>query len=142
MDATAKAESAKVADEVEWSGVSGKPDDFPPSAHTHSTSQIVGLDTTLAGKAPVSHTHTKSQITDFAHGHAISEISGLQGELDKKQASGDYATNTDLTSGLSKKVDVSAFEQKIKELEGRILALELAGFITSADLPTTADFVE
>ena len=73
----------------------------PPSAHTHSTSQIVGLDTTLAGKAPVSHTHTKSQITDFAHGHAISEISGLQGELDKKQASGDYATNTDLTSGLS-----------------------------------------
>lgn len=142
LDATAKAESAKVADAVAWTGVTGKPDDFPPSAHTHSTSQVTGLDTALAGKAPVSHTHTKSQITDFAHTHAISEVEGLQGELDGKQAAGDYATTKSLSSGLAGKVDVSAYEAKIKSLEARIAALEKAGFLTSADLPTTADFVE
>lgn len=142
LDATAKAESAKVADAVTWTGVTGKPDAFPPSAHTHSTSQVTGLDSALSGKAPVSHTHTKSQITNFAHTHAISEVEGLQGELDGKQAAGDYATTKALTSGLAGKVDVSVYEAKIKALEARIAALEKAGFITSADLPTTADFVE
>lgn len=142
LDATAKAESAKVADAVTWTGVTGKPDAFPPSAHTHSTSQVTGLDSALSGKAPVSHTHTKSQITNFAHTHAISEVEGLQGELDGKQAAGDYATTKALTSGLAGKVNVSVYEAKIKALEARIAALEKAGFITSADLPTTADFVE
>lgn len=142
LDATAKAARAKVADAVAWTGVTGKPDAFPPSAHTHSTSQVAGLNTALSGKAPVSHTHTKSQITDFAHTHAISEVEGLQGELDGKQAAGDYATTKALSSGLAGKVDVSAYKAKIKSLEARIAALEKAGFLTSADLPTTADFVE
>lgn len=63
-------------------------------------------------------------------------------ELAKKQVAGDYATNAALASGLAGKVDVSVYEAKIKALEARIAALEKAGFITSADLPTTADFVE
>lgn len=142
LDTTAKAESAKVADAVAWTGVTGKPDAFPPSAHTHSKSQVTGLDSALSGKAPVSHTHTKSQITNFAHTHAISEVDGLQDKLNGKQAAGDYATTKALTSGLAGKVDVSVYEAKIKALEARIVALEKAGFLTSADLPTTADFVE
>lgn len=137
-----KAKSAAVADSVAWENVSKKPQTFAPSAHTHATSQVDGLDSALAGKAPVTHTHTKSQITDFAHTHAISEVEGLQGELDGKQSAGDYATNTALTSGLAGKVDVSVYEAKIKALEDRIASLEKAGFITSADLPTTADFVK
>jgi hypothetical protein len=36
-----------------------------PSAHTHATSEVTGLDTALAGKASTSHTHTASQVTDF-----------------------------------------------------------------------------
>lgn len=139
---TEKAASASSADSVAWEGVSGKPTKFEPTAHTHATSQVDGLDSALAGKAPVTHTHTKSQITDFAHTHAISEVEGLQGELDGKQAAGDYATTKALSSGLAGKVDVSAYEAKIKSLEARIVALEKAGFLTSADLPTTADFVE
>jgi hypothetical protein len=31
----------------------------------------------LAGKAPTSHTHTKSQITDFAHTHPIADLSSF-----------------------------------------------------------------
>lgn len=34
-----------------WAGLSGKPTTFAPSAHTHVTSEITGLDTALAAKA-------------------------------------------------------------------------------------------
>lgn len=34
-----------------WSAISGKPSTFPPSAHTHPTSEITGLDAALAAKA-------------------------------------------------------------------------------------------
>ena len=39
---------------VSWSDVTGKPAEFPPSAHTHPTSQIIGLDSTLSLKANTS----------------------------------------------------------------------------------------
>jgi hypothetical protein len=42
------------------------------------------IQTQLNGKAATSHTHTKSQITDFAHTHAISEVTNLQTSLDTK----------------------------------------------------------
>lgn len=45
--------------------------------------------------AAKSHTHTKSEITDFAHTHEIAEVNGLQTALDGKQAVGDYATKTE-----------------------------------------------
>ena len=39
----------------------------------------------LAGNyAEAEHTHTKSEITDFAHTHEIGEVNGLQGALDLK----------------------------------------------------------
>lgn len=47
---------------------------------------------TYAAKA---HTHVKADITDFAHTHAISEVTGLQDALDGKQAAGDYATKAE-----------------------------------------------
>lgn len=45
-----------------WQNIQNKPADYPPSAHTH----------------------VKSQITDFAHVHAISQITNLQTTLDGK----------------------------------------------------------
>nr|DAW02079.1 MAG TPA: tail repeat-like protein [Caudoviricetes sp.] len=36
-----------------------------PASHTHPTSQITGLDDALAGKAATNHTHTKADITDL-----------------------------------------------------------------------------
>ena len=37
---------------VAWGDISGKPSAFPPSAHTHPTTQITGLDSALALLAP------------------------------------------------------------------------------------------
>lgn len=42
------------------------------SSHTHTTSQVSGLDATLSGKAPTSHTHT------------IASVTNLQSQLDSK----------------------------------------------------------
>jgi hypothetical protein len=70
------------------------------------------------GAAASSHTHTKSQITDFAHTHPISEVTNLQTELDSKQAtitgaatsivSSNLTASRALTSNSSGKVAVSA----------------------------------
>lgn len=38
---------------VAWDDVTGKPATYPPSAHTHTTAQVTGLDTALAAKAPL-----------------------------------------------------------------------------------------
>ena len=57
--------TAGSATSVPWSGVTGKPSTFTPSAHTHTIANVTGLQSALDGKAASSHTHTKSQITDF-----------------------------------------------------------------------------
>lgn len=62
-----KISNATNADTVPWSGVSGKPSTFTPSSHTHDDRYYTEseVDSKLSGKANSSHTHTKSQITDF-----------------------------------------------------------------------------
>lgn len=50
---------------VDWANVLNKPGTFPPSTHVHPESEITGLTDDLAGKAPLSHTHVSTHITDF-----------------------------------------------------------------------------
>ncbi|MBT8440511.1 MAG: hypothetical protein KJO91_12335, partial [Gammaproteobacteria bacterium] len=42
------------------------------------------LQSALDNKSAVGHTHVKADITDFAHSHNISDVSGLQASLDSK----------------------------------------------------------
>lgn len=64
--------TAGTATSVPWSGVTGKPSTFTPSAHTHTIANITGLQNALNGKAASSHTHT------------IANVTGLQAALDGK----------------------------------------------------------
>ena len=59
--------TAGAASSVPWSGITGKPSTFTPSSHTHDDRYYTEseMNTLLNGKAATSHTHTKSQITDF-----------------------------------------------------------------------------
>lgn len=61
---TGKISNATNADAVPWSGVTGKPSTFTPSAHTHDDRYYTEteVDSKLNGKANSSHTHTKSQV--------------------------------------------------------------------------------
>ena len=61
------------------------------SSHTHTKSQITDF----------SHTHTKSEITDFSHTHAISEVTNLQSTLDAASTLGGVkiGSNISISSG-------------------------------------------
>lgn len=59
------------ANRTTWDSLPGKPEEFPPEAHTHAIVDVTGLQAALDGKQPLgsyaasSHTHTSAQITDF-----------------------------------------------------------------------------
>ena len=71
-----KISNAKNADAVPWSGVSGKPSTYTPSSHTHDDRYYTEseINSKLSGKANSSHTHTKSQITDFPTSMPASDV--------------------------------------------------------------------
>jgi hypothetical protein len=73
-------------------------------SHTHTTTQITGLDTALAGKAPASHTHTVSQITDLTTTLApYAKTTDVNSKLSAK------ADTTTVNAGLTKKLDITTF---------------------------------
>ena len=72
------ADSAGTANSVAWGNVSGKPSSFTPSSHTHTKSQITDFAHTH-DYAATSHTHTKAQITDFSHTHNYAGSSSAGG---------------------------------------------------------------
>jgi len=53
-DNDGKVDAAEVADAVVWTGITGKPSTFAPSAHGHAISEVTGLQTALDTKAPKS----------------------------------------------------------------------------------------
>ena len=69
----------------------------------------LNLPNTYAAKV---HTHTRSDITDFAHTHIMGEITGLQAALDAKQAAGDYATKSEAQGYANAKDTAIAAAQK------------------------------
>ena len=59
------------------------------------------MTTALSGKAATAHTHVKTDITDFAHVHPISEVTSLQDALDARKLETTYeiAANNTLVAG-------------------------------------------
>lgn len=120
-----KVDVAETAEAVPWTGVTGKPSAFPPSAHTHPTSEVTGLDAALAGKAslvspaltgtPTAPTATggtnSMQIatTAFVAAAITAVINGAPGALDTLNElaaalgnDGNFATT--ITNGLAEKL--------------------------------------
>ena len=52
-DNDGKVDAAEMADAVAWTGVTGKPATFAPSAHAHPISEVTGLQSALDAKAPL-----------------------------------------------------------------------------------------
>lgn len=76
-----KVDIAEVAETAPWSGIGGKPTEFPPSLHNHTIAEVTNLQTSLDSKANSTHTHV------------VSDVTGLQTALDAKQ--------DDLVSGVN-----------------------------------------
>jgi hypothetical protein len=73
---------------VSWNDLQDKPSTFPPTTHSHPTSEVTGLDTALTGKASTTHTHAYSTLTSIPstfppapHGHSTAQITGLDQAL-------------------------------------------------------------
>jgi len=93
-----KVDAAETADAVPWTGVTGKPSSFIPGAHTHATSEVTGLDTALAAKAPLAspaltgtptaptategNSSTQIATTAFVAAAVAAVINGSPGALD------------------------------------------------------------
>lgn len=109
--------TAPTGETVYWDNIEGKPVVFPPESHTHTISEVAGLQEALdtkqasgdyatsqaltnglAAKANTSHTHTIANITNLqttlngkaatSHTHTVANVTGLQAALDGKAASG------------------------------------------------------
>ena len=94
-------------------GLAGKAN----TSHTHTTAQVTGLDTALAGKADKTYVDT---------------------ELAKKQAKGDYATTSALNTGLAGKANTS-HTHSIANVTGLQDALDAANTKASNAIPKSGN---
>ncbi|MBG9306427.1 hypothetical protein [Corynebacterium diphtheriae] len=90
-----------------WEGLEGRPADFKPSAHTHATKEITGLDDALKAKADLSVVDEKiraiprptwgelegkpAKFPPEAHAHGIGDVNGLLEQLRGKASESDVS---------------------------------------------------
>ncbi|RKM48407.1 phage tail protein [Moraxella catarrhalis] len=112
---------------VTWDSITGKPSSFNPSSHSHTISDISGLQSLLNAKANSNHSHSWNSITDkpqsftpSSHTHQASDIADLHTILSK------YATKDEIpqintdgltidTSNLATKTSVETLANKVTE---------------------------
>ena len=63
-----------------WADIEGKPSAFPPTEHTHTLTDVTGLDAALAGKQPVGDYASPGQVA--AVGTRVDEVEETVGALD------------------------------------------------------------
>jgi hypothetical protein len=132
---------------IDWSELVNVPSTFPSASHNHDDRYYTEseIDTALAGKSDVghthvkaditdfSHTHKKADITDFAHNHEISDINNLQTELDRKAALVHQHTKSDITD--------FAHQHSLSEISNLpslfTNAFAITQYTTSSTLPST-----
>ena len=125
------------------------------ATHTHTTSQVDGLDTKLSGidddiaaKADKVHKHAIADVTDLqttldgkaasAHTHEIANVNGLQGALDSKADASHEHSADNITSGtLSIDRIPNIPDAKIDGMS----ATKLTGTVPQANLPSYVDDV-
>ena len=105
IDSTGFAASSHTHSISNVSGLQDALDGKAASSHTHSISNVSGLQSALDGKAASSHSH--SAYANKSHTHSISNVSGLQDALDGKAASS-HTHSISNVSGLQSALDGKA----------------------------------
>ena len=99
--------TAGSASSVPWSGVTGKPSSYTPSAHTHDDRYYTEseINTKLAGKSDTSHTHDDRYYTESEIDSKVNTInSSIDTKADKTHTHDDrYYTESEIDSKLAGK---------------------------------------
>lgn len=90
--------------------------------HLHVLSGTAGASTKLANVSDIPAPVDISGKADVEHTHTIADVTDLQATLDGKQAKGDYATTSELTTGLADKAP--AYTYSTNDLTAGTSALE------------------
>ena len=103
------------------------------TGHTHAYSSLTAIPTTFA---PTAHTHVKANITDFAHNHPISDVTGLTTALDGKADDADLTGKANITDVYNKtetynKTEVDTIVTGITEGGGTIVENNLTSVSTT-----------
>jgi hypothetical protein len=130
---------AQLAPPPTWASVLNKPATFPPSAHTHTASQITDFASAVVAVSPPvdwsSLTGKPSTFAPSAHTHPISEINGLGDALDAaNDRIDDLLANLDPAAldSISEAVEVINTERTERIAADAALQTQLDGKATAA----------
>ena len=98
--------SAGTAAAVPWSGITGKPSTFTPSAHTQAISTITGLQAALDNKFTTADMTAATEDAAGTHGLVPAPAAGKQGQF--LRGDGTWATPTNTTYNVFKGATASA----------------------------------
>lgn len=119
-----------------WDEISGKPTEFPPSAHVHSMEDVEGLEAALDSKAGSEETAEALEgKANSVHTHSIDDVEGLGDALAGKAGVDSLPTKTselENDSGYITSEDLPSVPSKTSELEND------SGFITAEEVPSTS----
>lgn len=104
---------------------------------TIAQSKVSGLESALAGKAAVSHTHTKSQITDFDEADYATAAQGTKADTALQSVSASGAGNLTLTaaskSGTTQAISGSLTTSTVSSNgSGLVIASDVKSYVDSA----------
>ena len=130
---------AQLAPPPTWASVLNKPTEFPPSSHTHTASQITDFASAVVAVSPPvdwsSLTGKPSTFAPSAHTHPISEINGLGDALDAaNERIDDLIANLDpaLIDSISEAVEVINTERTERIAADAALQTAVDGKATAA----------
>lgn len=89
---------AKGVENVNWDAVQNKPSTFPPSSHTHTKSDITDFPTSMT---PTAHNQSASTISAGTLGGKVLANATAEATLGDSQVRNIYAGTSDMTAGTS-----------------------------------------
>lgn len=114
-----------VATSGDYNDLSNKPTSMTPTAHTHATSDVAGLETALSGKASTSHTHSLDDVSETAAKKIMTadertKLSGIATGANKTVV--DTAMSSTSTNPVQNKAVNSALSNKVDKITGKGLS--------------------